>query len=649
MNRVGWTLVFAMACGASKEPTATDAVQTATEDAAAPVVLSVDERVARAAAWLTTGNPADSQLAVAELTPLIVEAPERADIPYNLGLAHHQLEDGLNARKYYLRSTAIDPTLGAAWLNLGALSEQGGQYRRALQHYRAGMQNDPDMPELVVGTIGVLRRMGRHDEALREGKAALSRDANNIDVYNNLGLVYIDQGKPDLAKFIYQKALNTIDGADNNATLHANLGRAYLAKESPYNAKRQLEKALDLDPDLVPAMLYLADLALNDRDWAETARLLERAVTLEPENAAIHMNLGIAYRGLKEFPKARQSYETALKLEPENPDAYINIGLLLGQHENDFEGGIAAIQQYRTRGGDHSATADALLGEFQQRKEKFEADLARQAKREADRKKREEEARLAAEYEAMQAQWREEQEAKERAEAEARQRAEAAAAAALGAAPAAPAAPASSAPVPPEPAPIAPEPAPIAPQPTVSPSTPMVPAASPGGGVWGTAPVAAPAEPVVVSPSPPVTAEPTPRVPSVPAPEPLTPPASAPSAEPAAAGSVWGAPAAESVAEPAAVPDAAPASVPVAAPVRGTRQAGAPCATDNQCMDGLVCGGGVCTGGAAPAAAPVETRGTRQAGAPCSSDNQCAAGLGCTNNACAATASSGGDGSWGGW
>ena len=631
MTRSLYLAMLAIGCSGPKSPQTTDATAAAVDEAA-EVVLTVDERVARAAALLTTGKDADAELAVAELEPLLVTAPDRADIPYNLGLAYHQLEDGLNARKYYLRSTAIDPALGAAWLNLGALSEQGGQYRRALQHYRAGMQSAPEMSELVVGTIGVLRRMGRHDEALREGKAALSRDANNIDVYNNLGLVYIDQGKPDLAKFIYQKALNTIDGADNNATLHANLGRAYLAKDSPYNAKRELEKALELNPDLVAAMLYLADLALNDRDWAETARLLERAATIEPANAAIHLNLGIAYRGLEQYQKARQSYETALRIAPENPDPYINIGLLLGQHENDFDGGIAAIQQYRSRGGQHASTADSLLGEFQQRKEKFEADLARQAKREADRKKREEEARLAKEYEAMQEQWRKDQEEKKRAEEEAKKRAEAAAAAALGAA-----APAAV-------QPIAPSSAPEATPPAAQPEP---------AGVWGAAappPVPAPTAPAAVPvPAPAPAAVPVPA----PAPAAVPVPAPAPAAVPApastgSAGGVWGAP------EPSTVaPQSAPAMAPEA-PVRGTRQAGAPCASDNQCIEGLVCGGGVCTGSeGAPLASP-QTRGTRQVGAPCSSDNQCTQGLSCVDNACAAagasdSGSSTGGGSWGGW
>ena len=232
-----WIILFSltMACG-GKKPPATGATESASDGVME--TLSVDQRIARAAAWLTTNRAEDAQLAVDDLSALLVEEPDRVEIPFNMALAYHQLGDFVNARKYYLRTTAVDSSVGAAWLNLGALAEQGGQYRKALQHYRAGLQNDPDTGDLVVGIIGVLRRMGQHDEAIREAKAALGRDANNIDVYNNLGLVYIDMNKPDLAQFIYQKALNSIDGADNNPTLHANLGRTYLAKDSPWNAKK---------------------------------------------------------------------------------------------------------------------------------------------------------------------------------------------------------------------------------------------------------------------------------------------------------------------------------------------------------------------------------------------------------------------------
>ena len=149
-------IVLAFACGGKKAP---EPAPEAAEAAAVAENLSTDERVARAAAMLTTRQEADARSALADLQPLLVASPERVDVPFNMGLAYHQLGDALNARKYYLRATAIEPGLGAAWLNLGALSESGGQYRRALQHYRAGIQNAPEMDELVVGTIGVLRKM----------------------------------------------------------------------------------------------------------------------------------------------------------------------------------------------------------------------------------------------------------------------------------------------------------------------------------------------------------------------------------------------------------------------------------------------------------------------------------------------------------
>jgi protein O-GlcNAc transferase len=269
-------IVLSVACGGKKAPNSAPAQAGAS---AGEEMLTPDQRIARAAAWLTTKQAEDAQRVLDDLKLLQIEEPDRVEIPFNIALAYHQLGDFLNARKFYLRTTAIEPSVGAAWLNLGALAEQAGQYRRALQHYRAGLQNDPSTGDLVVGIIGVLRQMGQHEEAIREAKSALGRDANNIDVYNNLGLVYIDMNKPDLAQFIYQKALNSIDGADNNPTLHANLGRTYLAKAKPWNAKQELERALELDPDLVPAMMYLASLAMDDRDWQKTADLLEKALS----------------------------------------------------------------------------------------------------------------------------------------------------------------------------------------------------------------------------------------------------------------------------------------------------------------------------------------------------------------------------------
>ena len=114
MMRAWIPLVLSLAaCGGKAPPTP---APEAAREAAAVEILTTDERVARAAALLTTKAEADAQAALTDLQPLLVAEPDRVDIPFNMGLAYHQLGDALNARKYYLRATAIEPTLGAAWL-----------------------------------------------------------------------------------------------------------------------------------------------------------------------------------------------------------------------------------------------------------------------------------------------------------------------------------------------------------------------------------------------------------------------------------------------------------------------------------------------------------------------------------------------------
>jgi tetratricopeptide (TPR) repeat protein len=430
--------------------------------------------------------------------------------------------------------------LSRAWLNLGVLSEEQGDYRRALQHYRAGLRSAPKEGGLVVGIVRSLRALGRHQEAIREAKTSLKKDAKNIEVYNVLGLVYLDMGKPDLAAFIYEQAVVELD-AGNNATLHSNLGRVQLARGADYEARKEFEKALSLDPQQVPAMMFMAHQMMDDHDWNAASAVLERARDLEPDNADIHINLGISYRGLKKFELSRKEYEKAIELDGENLDPYLNLALLLGNHVGDIEAGISSIQTYRSRGGADRGRADEILKDLEKRKADRDRSATNQKRREAEAKKREAQERKAREYEAMQDKWRQEEDAarlKDEAEEERARMAEEEAArrAAEGGS------------MPPSPSP-SPEPAP-----------------APAPDSRGSRQVGAPCD------------------------------ASSQCVSGAScvdnictAGALASPPATPSVAAPA------PQAAPPPAPVRGTRQVGAPCSSSDECASGLGCTGGTCT------------------------------------------------------
>lgn len=364
---------------------------------------TTEAAVARLVGVLRTGDVLAARQAVEELKALTARAPDVAEIPFNIGVAYELLGDETNARKAYLRATDIDPKLGAAWLNLGAMSEAKGELDRALQTYEAGLRFDPENGKLVVGVISVLRKQGRYPQAIEMAKKALGQDSKNIDIYNNLGLIYLAQGEHDLASFVYQKALNSIDGASGNAYLHANLGKVYQAKGQAYWARQEFGEALKLDPNLIPAMVDLAAMYMDDRNWTDAVSLLEKARDLSPSDAGLYLNLGICYRGQGRFEEAMAAYQKALELDGRNPDPYLNIAVLQGDSLRSYDAALASIDRYVAAGGRNTALAAQWRTELQEAKVKYEKELERKRKREEREAKRKEEDRLAAEFDRIKA------------------------------------------------------------------------------------------------------------------------------------------------------------------------------------------------------------------------------------------------------
>ena len=368
-----------------------------------PPAESMAQRVEAANVWLESGKPEDASTALSLYREMLEEAPDSAPLRFNIGLAYEGIGDPAGARKAYLRATDVDPTLAEAWLNLGAMAEREGDHARALQNYRAGLRHAENDPQLFAATIGVLRKLGRHDEAIREARSAIKTNGNNVDAYNNLGLVYLDQGKLELAQFIYQRALSAIPAADANALIHANLGRVYLAQDKVALAEKKFQDALLKDNDLVVAMMFLGQLYTQNRNWEGTIAVLERARELEPENAAIRVNLGIGYRGLGRMDESEASYKRALELDASLVETHLNLALLYGDSLQKFEQAYEALDLYIDRGGTRTELVDAWRDDFEKTQEKLERDAARKKRREEQRRKREQEKRLLAEEEALKA------------------------------------------------------------------------------------------------------------------------------------------------------------------------------------------------------------------------------------------------------
>ena len=83
------------------------------------------------------------------------------------------------------------------------------------------------------------------------------------------------------------------------------------------------------DPQNIDALYYIALLALQEGQYANTIKLAERALTVAPQ-ARVHNVLGQAHIRLGKVDDALASYDRAIALQPDFADAYGNRANILG-------------------------------------------------------------------------------------------------------------------------------------------------------------------------------------------------------------------------------------------------------------------------------------------------------------------------------
>ncbi|MGB2715859.1 MAG: tetratricopeptide repeat protein [Vicinamibacterales bacterium] len=88
-------------------------------------------------------------------------------------------------------------------------------------------------------------------------------------------------------------------------------------------------KALVIDPDLVPAIVNLANIHYARDELIEAQALYERAIGLDPDCFEAHFNLGNIHHDLGRFEDALVCYRCAVKLNPGYADAHFYLAVTL--------------------------------------------------------------------------------------------------------------------------------------------------------------------------------------------------------------------------------------------------------------------------------------------------------------------------------
>ena len=146
--------------------------------------------------------------------------------------------------------------------------------------------------------------------------------------HNNLGMVYISQGKISQAVDRFQATLKI---KPKDCTALNNLGNIHKAQGLWEKAREAYETCLAADPTYATAYNNLGLVHVHSGDLQQARDLFEKAVALDPMAHSAHLNLGRLYLQQKQYDRALDHYSKALAIHPYYVEAHLQRGLVYAQ------------------------------------------------------------------------------------------------------------------------------------------------------------------------------------------------------------------------------------------------------------------------------------------------------------------------------
>lgn len=225
------------------------------------------------------------------------------------------------------------------------------EFELAKQQYEAGSTAFPkDKLMYQKRLVQLYASTGSNVQANQLADTLLKENPKDNDLIAMHAALLLTSGKPDQINqaAIDLQSLTTKD--PSNHVLKVNYAKALLAQAQTKNdrdqrnglmenARLQLEDAIKLRPDFLPARELLARLYLAKSDSAKALQTSEDLLQLDPKNLTGHLTRSAALMtlGAKDktsMDKARQEMGVIAKLFPQNPDARYQIGLLAWQDKD---------------------------------------------------------------------------------------------------------------------------------------------------------------------------------------------------------------------------------------------------------------------------------------------------------------------------
>jgi tetratricopeptide (TPR) repeat protein len=271
-------------------------------------------------------------LSVRDLNTAVLQNPENSQAYLQLGKAQCLLGLPEKAKFSFQKYTELKPKNPLGYLELGFVNESLGDQSSANAAWTTAKIGSDVF--LEVGKQN--RKEKRYEEAAEWDKRAIGLTPQDGDGWYEIGLLYNEMGRPDMAIEAFQQSLDSPKLSPGMSSIYYQIGKSYLSINNDADvlkARTAFEKAIEIDEfiqewEKADSHYRLGIIAkLEGEDIKKSIEEFKTAVNVFPNHVNAHIALGEAYyysnMGLQ---TAEDEFRIALEIDPKNEWGYYRLG-----------------------------------------------------------------------------------------------------------------------------------------------------------------------------------------------------------------------------------------------------------------------------------------------------------------------------------
>jgi len=274
-----------------------------------------------------------------------------------LGSLYYEQDRFAEARAALRRFVTMDPKPGPAYAFLALCEYETRDYSHALEHFQQWARQGSPGTDGLIDVAGfhwalLLTREGRFVQALYLLSAKAQKRGHSPALAEAMGLASLRLAKlpeeypPEKRESVWlagQAAFyaslrpQAFDRSDDYArrlllhygqepSIHFFRGSLLVFQRKPDAAKEEFEQELRISPRHVPALVELARLSLEGREFAEAESFARRAMQVDSKDPMAHYVLGRALFTQERLQESARELETASQLAPDSAVVRFHLG-----------------------------------------------------------------------------------------------------------------------------------------------------------------------------------------------------------------------------------------------------------------------------------------------------------------------------------